>query len=106
MQDYAPVTIGSRAGRGSGASATREAKAGQKKTPGSAGLSARLDNQTAAKLDSDEPKAPDTVGLVVGRVSLFKPTLTHAYKALMRLSDPSVAPGYRQSQERQGDESA
>lgn len=77
MQDYTPVTIGSRAGRGGGASATREAKAGQKKTPGSAGLSARLDNQTAAKLDSDEPKAPDTVGLVVGRVGLFEPRLLH-----------------------------
>ncbi|KAL7010168.1 hypothetical protein EMMF5_000188 [Cystobasidiomycetes sp. EMM_F5] len=61
IQDHTVVVIGNKQAAKAAAPKITEAK----KT-GSAGLSAKLDNQTAAKLDDNEVKAPKTIGIDVG----------------------------------------
>lgn len=74
MQDFTPVVIGSRAksatkvlhssnGIGTGSSVSSA-----KKGAGAAGISGKLDNSTAHKLDDNEVKPPETVGTKVGHV--------------------------------------
>lgn len=63
IQDHTVVVIGNKQAAKAAAPKITEAK----KT-GSAGLSAKLDNQTAAKLDDNEVKAPKTIGIDVGNV--------------------------------------
>lgn len=66
LQDFTPKTIGNKSAQNGGAPKERSQVIGKK----SAGLSGALDNQTAAKLDSNEAKAPETMGTQVGRVSV------------------------------------
>ena len=66
QQDYTPVVLGNRKA-GSGGSGGSAKGSGEKK-PQSTGLNGKLDNQTAAKLDSADAKAPQLIGLDVGKV--------------------------------------
>jgi len=62
IQDFTPVVIGNRS-NGTG----KQSNAGEKKGTKSTGISGKLDNQVAAKLDGDETKPPETMGSQVGK---------------------------------------
>ena len=71
QQDYSPVVIGNKKS-GTGGSGVGDSKQVGEKKPQSTGLNGRLDNQTAAKLDSADAKAPEAIGLEIGKVSREK----------------------------------
>lgn len=103
QQDLTPVVLGNRKG-GSGSSKTtgggsRELS-GLKK-PQSTGLNGKLDNSTAHKLDSADAKAPETVGLEVGKVRQARKAVHQT-----QLTCISLHPGDREGSERQRLESA
>ena len=68
VQDYNVVVIGKRSNRGSGG-ASGDGNAGGTKQPGVVGIGGKLESGAARKLDDNEAKAPDTVGMKVGKVS-------------------------------------
>lgn len=69
QQDYKPVVLGTRkAGSSSGDTQGSKDGAAEPKKPQSIGLNGKLDSQIAAKLDSADAKAPETVGIDIGKV--------------------------------------
>jgi hypothetical protein len=71
IQDFNTVVIGKKGSKGGGGSSS--GYAGDKKGGfGVVGLGGKLESGAAAKLDSDEAKAPDTVGPKVGQVRIWR----------------------------------
>lgn len=70
VQDLNTVVIGKRGHKGSGGSSG--GSAGGKKQPGVVGIGGKLESGAARKLDDNEAKAPDTIGLKVGQVSMIR----------------------------------
>lgn len=67
FQDFEPVVIRN-------VNATKSSgtinQGGEKKKLGATGISGKLDNQTAHKLDDDAPRPPDSIASDVGKVNL------------------------------------